>query len=149
VIETEAEETLPSLIKVAPIGVGAILIEYTELLEDKSTVFYYLTAQDLNFATLKVVTDLDNLVLYLTRSAEPTIRDVSINDLAVRFRRRYLSVKENALRIGFINSLDFPFKLPDTFFPGDFIGAILGEENSDETISFFSIPNYATDNCHT
>jgi len=95
VIETEAEETLPSLIKVAPIGVGAILIEYTELLEDKSTVFYYLTAQDLNFATLKVVTDLDNLVLYLTRSAEPTIRDVSINDLAVRFRRRYLSVKEN------------------------------------------------------
>lgn len=147
VIETNAEESLPSLIKVAPIGTtggagtGAILIEYTELLEDDSTVFYYLALQDFDSAALEGVTNPNNVALYLTRSADPTMEDVSSiiaaattlkENMQVRLRRRNRNLSitdiEMALRIGRIESVDFPFRLPESFLPGDFNGALLIEE---------------------
>jgi len=129
VIETKAEETLPSLIKVAPLGTaGAILIEYTESLEDHSNVFYYLNAQDLNLTTVSNTIDLDNIALYLTTSGEPSIEDISKSERNIRLRQRKLIENRIALRIGLINSVDFPFRLPGYFLPGDFNGAILIEE---------------------
>lgn len=127
VVETMELETLPSLIKVAPIGAaGAILIEYTELLEDNSTIFYYLSIQDVNSTTVESVTDFDSVALYLTRSANPTIEDLAI--VGDRDNGRALSTNETVLRIGLLNNLASPFRLPAFFFPGNFNGAILVEE---------------------
>ncbi len=131
VVETMELETLPSLIKVAPIGAaGAILIEYTELLEDNSTIFYYLSIQDVNSTILESATNFDSVALYLTRSLNPTIEDLSIAE--DRNNGRALSTNETVLRIGLLNNLTSPFRLPDFFLPGNFNGAILVEENREE-----------------
>lgn len=138
VIETMELETLPSLIKVAPIGsVGAILIKYTELLEDNSTIFYYLATQDLNSTTFESVTDFDSVALYLTRSANPTIEDLSIED---QNNGRALSANETVLRIGLLHDLASPFRLPYFFSPGNFNGAILVEESrGEESVSIVEV----------
>mmetsp|Transcript_14226 Transcript_14226/g.35698 ORF Transcript_14226/g.35698 Transcript_14226/m.35698 type:complete len:491 (-) Transcript_14226:85-1557(-) len=128
VVETMAEETLPSLIKVAPIGTGVLLMEYTELLQDNSTVFYYLSIQDWNATTLEGVANPDDVALYLTRSSEPTLEN--LNPKVGNLRKRQLEANQ-VLRIGFLSNVTFPLKLPEFFLPGDYNGAILVEENQD------------------
>jgi len=120
VTQTKAEESLPSLIKAAMIGNGALLIEYTELLEDKSTLFYYATLQDLDFTTLSPNNNDDNLVLYLTHTSEPTLDELSFDS------------EESVLRIGEVDSMTFSFRLPDSFLPGDYNGVLLIGEKEEE-----------------
>lgn len=112
---SEAVESLPSLIKAAMIGSGAIEVEFTELLEDKSTVMYYLgLTSELDEATVISESGLDNPILYLTPSKEP-----SIDDLADR---------ESLYRIGNVMQLSFPIQLEESFVPGDFNGVLLIDE---------------------
>ena len=139
VIETSAEESLPSLIKLAPIGSGAILIEYTELLAaEEETLLYYVTVQDLNFTAMEGVTAPNNLAMYLTKNADPTVEDIS-QERKKMLRNRNLSSKEITLRVGLVNLLEFPYRLPDSFFPGDFSGVLLVEEDPDEASNFIEV----------
>jgi len=139
VIETSAEESLPSLIKLAPIGSGAILIEYTELLAaEEETLLYYVTVQDLNFTAMEGVTAPNNLAMYLTKNADPTVEDIS-QERKKMLRNRNLSSKEITLRVGLVNLLEFPYRLPDSFFPGDFSGVLLVEEDPDEASDFIEV----------
>jgi hypothetical protein len=83
VAETTAEESLPSLIKVAPLGEGAILMEYTESLEDPTKLFYYVTVQDLDFESLPNVSHLEDMNLSILQ--EPRIRQ-SATLVTIQFR---------------------------------------------------------------
>jgi hypothetical protein len=117
--ESDAMESLSSLIKAAMIGSGAITIEFTELLDDSSILFYYVAFNgDLNVSTIREETNLGNPSLYLTRSEEPTIED--------------LLDSESVLRIGVVSETTFPLLLYDSFLPGDFKGVLLVEDGTDQ-----------------
>jgi len=126
VSESNATETLPALVKAAPIGNGAIVIMFTESLKDDDTVFYYVNFQDLNTATLESVTDPDNVALYLTQSSEPTIAD------GIEM--------QTVLRIGLVNDVAFPLLLPESFDPEDYLGTLLVQEApwAEDTFEIFS-----------
>jgi len=121
IIASEAVESLPSLIKGAMIGNGAISVEFTELLEDKSTLFYYLGLNgDIDATTILNATGLDNPSLYLTPSDVPTIDD--------------LAERESLYRIGMLKQVEFPVQLPESFVPGDFNGVLfIDEQDLDST----------------
>lgn len=106
-----AVESLPSLIKAVTIGGGAIAVEYTELLEDKSIMFYYVALSDLDASEIQAELNLENPALYL-------FRDVG--------------TMESSLRVGLVNEISFPYRLPDSFLPGDYNGLFLTEDNSSE-----------------
>jgi len=117
VTESKAVESLPSLIKGVSIGSGNIAIEFTELLEDKSTLFYYVDfSGDLDASVIQEELGLENPSLYLVPN---------------------LASMESLLRIGQVNNVTFPFQLSDSFLPGDFEGLLLAEaEPSDEDNKF-------------
>jgi len=116
--ESDAMESLPSLIKSAMIGSGAIAIEFTELLDDNSILFYYVALNgDLDVSTIREETNLGNPSLYLTRSEEPMIED--------------LLDTESVLRIGAVSEKKFPLLLSESFLPGDFKGVLLVEDGTD------------------
>jgi len=97
-----------------------------------------LSTQDLNLTTIDGVNEADDVVLYLTRSSNPTIEDI----LSFRAQNlgRALSMNETALRVGLLKNLTSPFKLPDYFLPGNFNGAILVEESQmEESISLVEV----------
>lgn len=127
--ESDAMESLPSLIKSAMIGSGAIAIEFTELLDDNSILFYYVALNgDLDVSTIREETNLGNPSLYLTRSEEPMIED--------------LLDTESVLRIGAVSETTFPLLLSESFLPGDFKGVLLVEDGSDPANagSAFAVP---------
>lgn len=115
VTESKAVESLPSLIKGVSIGSGTIGIEFTESFEDMSTLFYYVSLDgDLDVSFIEEELGLENPSLYLVRDLESM---------------------DSLLRIGSVNDVIFPFKLSDSFLPGDFEGLLLTEEepaNSDD-----------------
>ena len=147
IIESKDQESIPALVKVAPIpetGDGALLVEYTEPLplfkSDDHTydteTFYYLNVQDLDFSQDFGVYNPNTLVLYLTQTASPTIDD--IQKFESERRQRLLRGKELATHmygdetiicVGRPNKMEFPIRLPESFFPGDFNGAIVVERS--------------------
>jgi len=143
-IQAQAKESLPSLIKAAPVEKtnGAFLIQKTQSLDgDENQVFYYLDLQDLEFgeafASAFGVEDPNNLVLYLTESADPTVDDISKTKkqrkLFLRQLQRDLEKSsDRPLKIGKIGTLDFPLRLEEPFLPGDYNGLILVETNSND-----------------
>jgi len=122
---TTQEESLASLIKVAPFLSGAVLLEFTELLDDPTTLFYYLNIQDFNFTTAAQqlgANNIDNVDLYLTASPTPMAASAQQED-------------DRTVRIGNVASVGFPFRLPDGFLPGDYNGILLLEEDDDASAS--------------
>lgn len=107
VTESTEVESLPSLIKGVTIGTGAITIEFTELLADKSSLSYYVALNgDLDVEDIQDELSLDNPTLYL------------IPDLATM---------QSLLRVGELNNVTFPYRLSESFLPGDFEGIVLAE----------------------
>jgi hypothetical protein len=124
VTTSTATETLPTVIKAAKIeesANGVVTIEYTNLLSDRSVVSYYLNIENFNFAELSLAeANLENLAIYLTRSAEPTVDNLG-ND---------------AISIPNIAGQEVPYRLQDGFVPGDYNGVLFGvEDNSITTVS--------------
>lgn len=119
--ESDAVESLPSLIKGAMIGSnGAIVIEFTELLEDNSMLFYYVALNgDLDAFTIEEELGLENPVLYL------------IPDIASM---------ESLVRIGPIHDVSFPVQLPESVLPGDFDGLVLAEKGPLENDTTLLVP---------
>jgi hypothetical protein len=67
---------------VATIETSTASIEFTELLEDATMMFYYLTLQDLDFVTLSNFDYVENISLYLTRSNSPSV--LAIDDTTIQ-----------------------------------------------------------------
>jgi len=127
--ESKAVESLPSLIKGASIGSGTIGIEFTESFEDMSTIFYYVSLDgDLDASVIEEEVGLENPSLYLVRNLEKM---------------------DSLLLIGSLNDVTFPFKLSESFLPGDFEGLILAEEepadSEDKFIASFLIVDASRD----
>ena len=124
--ESDAMESLPSLIKSAMVGSGAITIEFTELLDDNSVLFYYVALNGgLDVSTIREETNLENPSLYLTRSEEPMIEDLLDSELV--------------LRIGAVSEKNFPLLLSETFLPGDFKGVLLVDDGAAFAVPFKTV----------
>jgi len=117
---TTQEESLASLIKVAPFFSGAILLEFTELLDDPTTLYYYINIQDFSFTTDVQPNNIENVNLYLTASSNPVATGIH---------------EDKSVKIANVANVEFPFRLSDGFLPGDYNGILLLEEDT----STFSI----------
>jgi len=117
---TTQEESLASLIKVAPFFSGAILLEFTELLDDPTTLYYYINIQDFSFTTDVQFKNIENVNLYLTASSTPVVTGIH---------------EDKSVKIANVANVEFPFRLSDGFLPGDYNGILLLEEDT----SSFSI----------
>lgn len=129
VTESKAVESLPSLIKGVSIGSGTIGIEFTKNFEDMSTLYYYVSLDgDLDVSIIEEELGLENPSLYLIRDLESM---------------------DSLLRIGSVNEVIFPFKLSDSFLPGDFEGLLLAEEepadSDDKFVASFLIVDASRD----
>lgn len=128
VTESTAVESLPSLIKGVTIGTGAIAIEFTELLADKMTLSYYVALNgDLDATIIQDELDLENPTLYLVPN---------------------LSSMQSLLRVGQLNNVTFPYRLSESFLPGDFEGLVLAEADRMDDDRSFIAPFQIVDASH-
>jgi hypothetical protein len=111
--QSKATETPPSVIKAAVIDSidGSIIIQFTRLVEDPSVLFYYLNVEGLDFQDMENVTNSDHLALYLTNQPMPLLQDAD----------------KHSVFIPTLASQDFPYRLPDYFFPGEYEGLLIVE----------------------
>jgi len=113
--DTQIEETLPSLVQVAPItDDSAVLLQYTEPLNVENVdqdFYYYVTLQDFE-------ADATNVDLFLTSKANPSLEDLNMPHI----------------KISNVNNQEqFPYRLPVEFLPGDYPG-VLFVKNSNEVL---------------
>jgi len=125
VTQSQELESLPSLIKGAPLANGTIGIEFTESLQNMSDLFYYLDLTgDLNTSVIEEEVGLENPFLYLVPSM--------------------LSM-ESQLLVGQLDNVSFPFKLSDSFLPGNFEGVLLAENEFGNNTNTFFFPFLVVD----
>ena len=107
ITDSQELESLPSLIKAVTVDTEVFAIEFTESLEDPSNLFYYVSLYG-DAAVIEDELGIENPTLHL------------IPDLVSM---------ESSLRIGPINDVEFPYRLPDSFLPGNFEGVVLAEDD--------------------
>ena len=124
VTTSTATDTLPTVVKAAKIdesSTGVVTIEYTNLLSDRSVISYYLNIENFNLSEFSLAeARLENLAVYLTRSAEPNVDNLG----------------EDFISISNIAGQELPYRLQDRFVPGDYNGVLFGvEDNSITAVS--------------
>ncbi len=107
ITDSQELESLPSLIKAVTVDSEVFAIEFTESLEDPSNLFYYVNLHG-DATGIEDELGIENPTLHL------------IPDLVSM---------ESSLRIGPINDVEFPYRLPDSFLPGNFEGIVLVAED--------------------
>ena len=121
VTTSTATETLPTAIKAAKIQGspnGLVRIDYANLLSDRAVFSYYLNIENFNFTEFALAeASLENLAIYLTRSADPTVDNLG-ND---------------PISIPNIAGQELPYRLQDGFVPGDYNGVLFVVEDSSIT----------------
>lgn len=124
VTDSQELESLPSLIKTVTVDTEVFAVEFTEsLVEDTSNLFYYFNLYG-NAAIIEEELGIENPTLYV------------VPDLVSM---------ESLLRIGPINDVAFPYKLPDSFLPGNFEGIALAEDDRMEGDKVFVAPFVVVD----
>jgi len=125
VTQSQELESLPSLIKGASLANGTIGIEFTQSLKDMTDLFYYLNLYgDLNASVIEEQVGLENPFLYL------------VPDMVSM---------ESELLVGQLDSVTFPFKLSDSFLPGNFEGVLLAENKFRDSDNNFFFPFLVVD----
>jgi hypothetical protein len=124
VTTSTATETLPTVVKAAKIEDspnGVVTIEYTNLLSDRSVVSYYLNIENFNLTEFALAgASLENLAIYLTRPAVPTVENLGIRPITIPK----------------IIDQELPYRLQDGFLPGDYNGVLfVVEDNSINAVS--------------